>query len=108
MKGNHAPWSVRIIADRAAAYFGYTPEEFLERHADRPNLHRARQVAMHVAFNNTAASYSEIGAAFARDHTTVIYSCKTIDRLIEEEPDGPLAQAAACIAITPATRAAEI
>ena len=46
------------------------------------NIARPRQIAMFLCKELTSYSYPEIGRAFSnRDHTTVIHSVKTIDRL---------------------------
>lgn len=48
---------------------------------------RPRQVAMCLARELTQLSLPEIGAAFGdRDHTTVMYACKTIDNLRAHDP----------------------
>tara|TARA_Y100000590_G_scaffold242148_1_gene272177 strand:- start:321 stop:1043 length:723 start_codon:yes stop_codon:yes gene_type:complete len=49
-------------------------------------LVRPRQIAIYLAKMLTSKSLPEIGRAFSnRDHTTVIHSVKTIDRLKKEE-----------------------
>lgn len=44
---------------------------------------RPRQLAMWIAHMDIGASYSEIGRNFDRDHTTVIYSCGEIQKLVD-------------------------
>ena len=45
-------------------------------------LVRPRQIAMYLTKNLTSKSLPEIGRSFSgRDHTTVIHSVKTIDKL---------------------------
>jgi chromosomal replication initiator protein len=49
---------------------------------------RARHLAMWVARNATTASLPVIGRVVGnRDHTTVAYGIKAIDRLREEDPE---------------------
>ena len=49
-------------------------------------LVRPRQTAIYLAKILTSKSLPEIGRTFSnRDHTTVIHSVKTIDRLIKED-----------------------
>lgn len=48
---------------------------------------RPRQIAMYLARELTQFSLPEIGAAFGdRDHTTVMYACKTIESLRNLDP----------------------
>lgn len=48
---------------------------------------RPRQIAMYLARELTQFSLPEIGAAFGdRDHTTVMYACKTIESLRSLDP----------------------
>jgi hypothetical protein len=44
---------------------------------------RARQLAMWVARDELDASFPEIGKYFDRDHTTVLYGCREIQKLID-------------------------
>ena len=49
-------------------------------------LARPRQVAMYMAKKLTTRSLPEIGRKFAnRDHTTVIHSVKTIEKLRKDD-----------------------
>ncbi len=43
-----------------------------------------RQVAMYLARELTELSYPEIGAAFGKDHSTVIYASKKIEKALEQ------------------------
>ncbi len=47
---------------------------------------RPRQLAMYLTRHVTKSSYPEIGAAFNRNHTTVIHGVEHISRLIRSEP----------------------
>lgn len=46
----------------------------------------ARQCAMYLAHVVCGASYTQIGAAFGRDRTTVAYACRRVEEL-RERPD---------------------
>ena len=57
----------------------------LSQRRSRP-LARPRQIAMYLAKKMTTRSLPEIGRRFAnRDHTTVIHSVKTIEKLRKED-----------------------
>jgi chromosomal replication initiator protein len=71
------------IVKRVAAAFGVTEREL--RGATRlRGVLRPRQVAMYLVRELTGLSLPRIGAAFARDHTTVLHAC----RKVEEELEG--------------------
>lgn len=48
-----------------------------DEHYRSRRLNEPRRVAMFLIRELTAASYPEIGRFFHRDHTTVIYACRT-------------------------------
>ncbi len=48
---------------------------------------RPRQVAMYLARSLTSLSYPDIGAAFNRNHSTVVAAVKAIERLWETRGD---------------------
>jgi chromosomal replication initiator protein len=50
------------------------------------NIALPRQIAMFLACSLTEMSQPEIGAAFHRDHTTVIYARDKIDQMIHTDP----------------------
>ena len=76
-----------------------TPEEIVEEVARFYDLNsdllrgrgrskeiaRSRQIAMYLAREETMASLPQIGAALARDHTTVLYGYGKISEQIEED-----------------------
>jgi chromosomal replication initiator protein len=73
-----------IVAETARAY-GQTPEALRSR--SRKQLFvRPRQVAMYLARRYTDASLAEIGRAFSRDHTSVMYAIDVVERRIVEKP----------------------
>jgi len=48
---------------------------------------RGRQLAMYVARNSTDLSLAEIARGFDRDHSTVLYSIRTVERQLEPGSD---------------------
>ena len=73
-----------ILAETARAY-GQTPEALRSR--SRKQLFvRPRQVAMYLARLYTDASLADIGRAFGRDHTSVMYAIDVVERRIVERP----------------------
>ncbi len=68
-------------------FFKISKNEMLSARRSR-YLVRPRQVAIYLAKLLTSKSLPEIGRSFSnRDHTTVIHSVKTIDRLRQEDKD---------------------
>jgi chromosomal replication initiator protein len=49
----------------------------------RGKFARARHIAMYVARKATDVSYPELGRAFGRDHTTVIYAVRSVQKLVD-------------------------
>ena len=50
------------------------------------NIALARQVAMYIAKETTELSYKAIGESFGKDHTTVLYACREIEKKIKQDP----------------------
>ncbi|MGH7290937.1 MAG: chromosomal replication initiator protein DnaA, partial [Myxococcota bacterium] len=73
-----------IMAETARAY-GVAKEDLRAR-SRKQSLVRPRQVAMYLARRYTDASLAEIGRAFARDHTSVMYAIDVVERRIVEKP----------------------
>lgn len=48
-------------------------------------LVRPRQMAMYISRTLTTKSLPEIAAEFARDHTTILHACQTIEELIKND-----------------------
>jgi chromosomal replication initiator protein len=80
---------VPAIIKRVAAAFGVTERELLGASRLRGVL-RPRQVAMYLVRELTGLSLPRIGAAFARDHTTVLHACRKVEG--ELEGDAALAR----------------
>jgi len=77
--------TIDLIQTIVCKYFKISKNEMLSSRRSR-YLVRPRQTAIFLAKSLTSKSLPEIGRAFSnRDHTTVIHSVKTIDKLIKED-----------------------
>ena len=84
--------SVENIQKTTAEYYNIKMSDILSKRRSR-SIARPRQMAMFLAKELTNYSLPEIGEAFGgRDHTTVIHSVKTIDKLrkSDEELNGSI------------------
>ena len=70
--------TIHEIQIAVCKYYGVGFNELLSPRR-LPRLVKARHVAMHLARDLTTASLPEIGRAFNRDHSTVIYAINHID-----------------------------
>ncbi|MBM4335855.1 MAG: chromosomal replication initiator protein DnaA [Deltaproteobacteria bacterium] len=73
-----------IMAETARAY-GVGKDDLRAR-SRKQSLTRPRQIAMYLARIYTEASLAEIGRAFNRDHTSVMYAIGVVERRIVEKP----------------------
>lgn len=78
--------TISEIVQATAMRFGVATHEIIGGNA-RKVYARPRQVAMYLARELTSYSTPQIGRAFDRDHTTVLYACKTVDRLALRESE---------------------
>jgi chromosomal replication initiator protein len=69
---------VSTIVKRVAAAFSLSEKELLGASRLRGVL-RPRQIAMYLARELTGLSLPRIGAAFDRDHTTVLHACRKVE-----------------------------
>ena len=72
------------IVERTAAAFGVKPKDLLGPGRQRTVL-MARQVAMYLAREAAKLSLPAVGAAFGRDHTTVMHACRKIAAAIADD-----------------------
>jgi len=79
------PHRLEEIIELTARSCGVTLEEMQSR-SRRRRLVRPRQIAMYLARSYTDSSLKEIGQAFARDHSSVIYAVETVERRMLEQP----------------------
>jgi chromosomal replication initiator protein len=77
--------TLRDIARQTAKYFGLTIAQLKSPERHQP-LVAGRAVAMYLARQLTPKSLQQIGAYFGgRDHTTVMHSCRRIERLVRRD-----------------------
>lgn len=77
--------TVEYIQALVAEHFS-VPVEKLQGKTRKRQVVIARQLSMYLAKNLTDKSLKAIGATFGgRDHSTVIYSCKTVQDLMETD-----------------------
>ncbi|HKC50274.1 MAG TPA: chromosomal replication initiator protein DnaA [Myxococcota bacterium] len=77
--------SIEEIVLETARTYGLAPEALRSR-SRKQLVVRPRQIAMYLARRYTAASLADIGRAFARDHTSVMYAIDVVERRIVERP----------------------
>jgi len=79
------PITPQLILEETAELFGFTIEEIISKHRQRP-LVTARQIAMYVMRELTDLSYPNIARVFGgRDHTTVIHAVEKIGALMPKD-----------------------
>jgi chromosomal replication initiator protein len=79
------PITPQFILEETADLFGFTVEEIISKHRQRP-LVTARQIAMYVMRELTELSYPNIARVFGgRDHTTVIHAVEKIGALMSKD-----------------------
>lgn len=77
--------TLKIIQEQVADYYRI-PVDTLKSNQRQRRIVRPRQIAMSLSKKLTNFSLPEIGQAFGgRDHSTVLYSCKTIDKLMRAD-----------------------
>jgi len=80
------PISVPKIQEEVADYY-HIPLKDLKGKKRTKNLVLPRHLAMYIARKLTEKFTTEIGEEFGgRDHTTVMYACKTVSKKIETDP----------------------
>ena len=78
--------TIEAILDLVADHFNLEPE-LLTGKTRRRSVVIARQLTMHLAKKMTNQSLKSIGDAFGgRDHSTVIYSCRAVQDLMDTDP----------------------
>ena len=77
--------SVEDIIKTVSVKFGVKTSD-IKSHKKNKNIVAARQLCMYLARKFTAASFPEIGERIGgRDHSTVIYACNKIGKLLETD-----------------------
>ena len=78
---------VKNIIKETAEHYGISTLDILSKKR-KQEIALARQVAMYLVRELTESSYPKIGDSFGgRDHTTVMHSCKKIEKLMKENTD---------------------
>ena len=79
------PPSFEIVQKAVAEHFDLRVSDLTGRR--RPNsVALPRQVAMYLCRSLTAHSLPVIGEAFARNHATVLYACRTVEDRMKSDP----------------------
>jgi len=101
------PKSLEEIVGEVTRAYKLAPEALRSRSRKRL-VTQPRQVAMYLARRYTSASLADIGRAFGRDHTSVMYAIDVVERRIVERPQlrYELEAIAARISGSPPTRSA--
>lgn len=80
------PPTIDRVQQLTCEAFDVTPEDLVSAARNR-RIVRARQVAMLLARRHTGATLPAIGERFGgRNHTTVMYACRTADERIQSDP----------------------
>ena len=79
------PHTLEQIMELVARTYALTREEIRGR-SRRRRVVQPRQFAMYLCRRYTNASLKDIGRAFDRDHTSVIYAIEVVERRIVERP----------------------
>ncbi len=81
----HEPPALDTVVQVVAAYYGLTEADILGR-SRAAKVAEPRQVVMYLLREETDASFPAIGEALGgRDHTTVLYGCEKISRLVDQD-----------------------
>jgi chromosomal replication initiator protein len=84
---SESPCTVAAVVDATAQQFGLSAEELLARDR-RPQVARARKVAMYLARELTDQSLPEIGRGFGgRDHSTVHSAVRSVGSEVRTDPE---------------------
>ncbi|MEE2703239.1 MAG: chromosomal replication initiator protein DnaA [Myxococcota bacterium] len=96
--------TLQEIIELCARVYGVSLEALSDRSRKRAIV-RPRQFAMYLCRRYTDASLKDIGRAFRRDHTSVIYAIDTVERRIVERPQLRYELEALVARISPGPRA---
>ena len=85
-KAPPAACTVHSILEATAQQFDLPPDSILARDR-RPEVSRARKIAMYLARELTDESLPQIGRGFGgRDHTTVLHAVRSVTREVKSDP----------------------
>jgi chromosomal replication initiator protein len=78
------PLSTDVIIRTTASSFGFTADDVLSLSRRQP-LVMCRQISMYLCRELTDLSLPKIGAAFNRDHTTVLHSVEKVKKILRSD-----------------------
>lgn len=81
----NAPITVEKIISEVARSYNVSESDILSKKR-KANLVLARKAAMYITREITQLTYEEIGEAFGRDHTTVLYNVQTTEEFLRDKP----------------------
>ena len=79
------PINVENIINEVAKTYNVSVSDILSNRRTA-SLALARQVAMYIARETTDLSFKQIGEAFGKDHTTVLYNVNKIENFLKDKP----------------------
>jgi chromosomal replication initiator protein len=79
------PRTIEQIMRGVARAYGLEPDELRSR-SRRRRVVRPRQLAMYICRSSTDASLKDIGRAFNRDHTSVMYAIGVVEQRVAQKP----------------------
>ncbi len=77
------------IIKKVAAHYGITSEDLLGK-SQMKTIALPRRVAMYYCRQNLKLTFQAIGKVFSKDHSTVMSSCKQIQKDLDEKKINPL------------------
>jgi chromosomal replication initiator protein len=80
-----SPRTIEQIVRSVARAYGLDVDDLRSR-SRRRRVAQPRQFAMYLCRNSTDASLKDIGRAFNRDHTSVMYAIGVVERRVAERP----------------------
>ncbi|ATX80881.1 chromosomal replication initiator protein DnaA [Mariprofundus ferrinatatus] len=78
--------SIEDIQKKVASYFNINVREMSSTKRSR-TVAFPRQIAMYACKELTTRSLPEIGASFNKDHTTILYAVRKVDKMRQEDED---------------------
>ncbi len=79
------PIKIEKIISEVARTYNVTENDILSKRRTA-SLALARQVAMYIAKMTTDLSFDAIGQAFKKDHSTVIYNVRQVEKFLQDKP----------------------
>jgi chromosomal replication initiator protein len=79
------PRTIEQVMRAVARAYGLEVEALRSR-SRRRNLVRPRQLAMYICRTSTDSSLKDIGRAFNRDHTSVMYAIGVVEQRVAQRP----------------------